>query len=211
MQDQRPRLMLFTPPVADAAAFAAPLREAMAGGEPAAVAITLVGEDERALVNMLKTLVPIVQAKEAAALVVDRPDIVARGGADGLHATDPAIFAAAIDGLKAKERIVGAGRLALRDDAMTAAERGADYVLFGDADQRGHAPPLTAIAERASWWASIFETPCVALAPSLDSIAELAATGAEFIAFGEAVWTHPGGPGEAVRLAMRLLSQSVTA
>ena len=32
-------------------------------------------------------------------------------------------------------------------------------------------PALESVVERASWWAEIFETPCVAFAPSLDAIA----------------------------------------
>src|SRR5215475_8534142 len=46
------------------------------------------------------------------------------------------------------QRIVGAGGLQSRDDAMTAGEAGADYVLFGEPDPTGHRPRLEAIADR---------------------------------------------------------------
>jgi thiamine-phosphate pyrophosphorylase len=211
MDDRRPRLMLFSPPIADAAAFAAPLREALAESDVAAVAIAFAEADERTLVNMLKTLAPIVQAKEAAALVVDRPEIVARGGADGAHMGQRASLVPALGRLKEQERIVGAGGLALRDDAMSAAEAGADYVLFGDALADGRRPPIESVIERASWWAGIFETPCVAFASNLEALPELAATGAEFVALGDAVWAHAQGPRAAVAMAQRLLSQSLVA
>jgi thiamine-phosphate pyrophosphorylase len=72
-------------------------------------------------------------------------------------------------------------------------------------------PPLQAIIERAAWWAEIFETPCVAYAPSLDAVAALARTGAEFIALGEAVWSHAEGPADALRLAGAALGETEAA
>jgi thiamine-phosphate pyrophosphorylase len=63
------------------------------------------------------------------------------------------------------------------------------------------------VIDRASWWAEIFETPCVAYAPSLDAVGPLAATQAEFIALGEAVWSHPDGPAAAVTAALEILDR----
>jgi thiamine-phosphate pyrophosphorylase len=61
--------------------------------------------------------------------------------------------------------------------------------------------------ERASWWAEIFETPCVAYAPSLDTVEALAATNAEFVALGNAVWSHPDGPAAALKAAVEILER----
>jgi thiamine-phosphate pyrophosphorylase len=206
MDDKRPRLMLFTPKVTDAAAFAAPLEEALSAGDVAAVALDLADADERSLVNGLKRLAPIVQGRDAALLIVDRPQILARGGADGLHLSQPAGLGAALDFLKGQDRIVGAAGLRLRDDAMAAAEAGVDYVLFGEGRADGVFPPLASVIERTSWWAGIFETPCVAFAPELDAIDELALTGAEFVALCDPVWTHADGPTATVRSALQRLA-----
>ena len=65
-----------------------------------------------------------------------------------------------------------------RDDAMTAAEEGADYVLFGEPDKDGERPSFDAIMERVEWWAELFQVPCVAFAASADEVAPLAAAGA---------------------------------
>ncbi|SEC16011.1 thiamine-phosphate pyrophosphorylase [Rhizobiales bacterium GAS188] len=206
MDDRRPRLMLFTPKVVDAAAFAAPLGEALSAGDVAAVVLDLADADERSLVNAVKRLAPIAQGRDAALLIADRPQIMARGGADGLHLSQPAGLDAAFDLLKDQDRIVGAGGLRLRDDAMAAAEAGVDYVMFGDARPDGSFPPLASVIERAAWWAGIFETPCVAFAPELDAIDELALTGAEFVALGEPVWTEAQGPAAIVRSALQRLA-----
>jgi thiamine-phosphate pyrophosphorylase len=104
------------------------------------------------------------------------------------------------------ERILGVGGLRSKDDAMSMGEAGVDYLLFGEPRAGGAPPPLEAVAERAGWWAEIFETPCVAFAPTLDAVPRLAATGAEFVALGEAVWAHPDGPAAAVRLALDALA-----
>jgi thiamine-phosphate pyrophosphorylase len=209
MEDQRTRLMLFTPPIDDCAAFAEPLRASVARGDVAAVALTLADADERSLVNAVKALAPLIQARGGAALVVDRLQIVARGGADGVHLTGAAELAAAREACKDQDRIVGVAGLRLRDDAMAAAEKGVAYVMFGEPRADGSFPPLAAVVERARWWADIFEIPCVAFAPSLEAIPDLAATGAEFIALDEAVWKHGEGPAAAVDLALRLITRGL--
>ena len=94
---------------------------------------------------------------------------------------------------------------------MTAAERGADYVMFGDSRNEPR-PSLDAITERVAWWAEVFEIPCVAMADSLDEIGLLAAAGAEFVAVGEFIWSDPRGVSAAVRdAAARLALPEVVA
>jgi thiamine-phosphate pyrophosphorylase len=104
------------------------------------------------------------------------------------------------------ERALGVGGLRSKDDAMSAGEAGADYLLFGEPRRDGSLPDLASVIERASWWAEIFEPPCVVYAPRLEDVPALAATGAEFVALGEAVWTFPEGPGTAVRKALAALA-----
>jgi thiamine-phosphate pyrophosphorylase len=84
---------------------------------------------------------------------------------------------------------------------MEAAEAGCDYVMFGEPREDGSMPPFPAVLERVQWWAELFETPCIAFAPTLDEVGPLAATGCEFVALGDAVFKHPDGPAEAVRQA----------
>jgi thiamine-phosphate pyrophosphorylase len=186
----QPRLYLVTPEITDAAAFAAPLAAALAAGDVAAVLMRLAPGDERSLTNRIKELAPLVQKHEAALLLDGHPELVARGGADGAHLADIEAFEAAIDTLK-PERIAGCGGLATRHDAMVAAERGADYVMFGDPDRHGERLAFETIEERVGWWAEVFEAPCVAYAGSLDEVAPLVKAGADFIALGDWMWRDP--------------------
>ena len=185
-----PRLYLVTPPIGDPLAFAAALRAALAAGDFAAVLLRLVEADERSQINRVKALAPIVQDKGAALLIDGRADLVARSGADGAHLTGIAAFHDPLERLK-PERIVGAGGLLTRHDAMLAAETGADYVMFGEPNADGTRPSLSAVEERVEWWAEVFEVPCVAYAASLDEVAVLARAGADFIALGDWLGQDP--------------------
>ena len=57
---------------------------------------------------------------------------------------------------------------------MTAAEQGADYVMFGEPDAAGVRPAFAAIEERVAWWAELFEAPCVGYAAAPEEVAPLA-------------------------------------
>jgi thiamine-phosphate pyrophosphorylase len=204
----QPRLYLVTPEIADVAAFAAPLSAALAAGDVAAVLLRLAPGDERSLTNRIKELAPLVQEHGAALLVEGHPALVARGGADGAHLTDVAAFEAAVGTLK-PERIAGCGGLATRHDAMLAAERDSDYVMFGDPDDHGERAAFAAIEERVTWWAEVFEAPCVAYAGSLEEVAPLVKAGADFIALGDWMWRDPAAILAAVNRDL-VLPESVT-
>jgi thiamine-phosphate pyrophosphorylase len=193
MTTQNPitRLMLVTPLVADADAMAFRLMQAQAGGDLAAVLLRLAEGDERSRIERVKRLAGPVQAANVALVVETSALVAARGGADGVHLTGgPEAIAEARSSLKG-ERIIGAGGLRARHDAMDIGEAGVDYVMFGEPRPDGSVPPLPAVIERAGWWAEIFETPCVAYAPDPDSVPALVETGAEFIALG--AWAFEEG------------------
>lgn len=198
-----PRLCIVTPEVTDARALAAPLAAVMAGADIASVLLRLPDADERTLINRIKELAPVVQDRGAALLIEGRPDLVARSGADGAHLVGVGALTAALPMLK-PDRIAGVGDLRTRHDAMVAAEAGADYVMFGDPGPRDRRPSFEAVLERVEWWAEVFETPCVALASTLEEIAPLVAAGADFIALGEAVFEDPRGPAAAIADAVSL-------
>jgi thiamine-phosphate pyrophosphorylase len=184
------RLYLITPPLggADLAAFAPRFAEALGAGDVASalarVAPAARGEAKR----ILQPLVELATARDVAALVESDARLAQRVGADGAHVTG--IGDELAEGLASLHpgRIVGAGGLRSRDDAMRAGEAGADYVMFGEPRRDGFAPPLAETLERVAWWAEIFETPCVAFAGALDAVAPLTTAGADFVALADAVW-----------------------
>ncbi len=190
----QPRLMLVTPRLDGAAdALAHTLTEAMAAADIAAVILALGDGSERDLINRVKTVAKPVQAGGAALLIAGHPALVTKAGADGAHIADLDQFADALGVLK-PDRIVGAGGLPTRHDAMSVAEAGADYVMFGEPDADGHRPAREAMLERVTWWADVFEAPCVGYAGSADDIAPLVAAGADFVALDPAIWVTAPQP-----------------
>jgi thiamine-phosphate pyrophosphorylase len=209
-QRPSPRLYLATPPLGDGAGFNDRLSEALDAADVAAVLLRFVPADDRSLIRRIKALAPLVQARGAALLLDGHAEIAARAGADGAHVAGIDAVRDALSGLK-PERIVGAGGLQSRDDAMTAGEAGADYVLFGEPDQNGRRPKLEAVAERVQWWAELFEPPCVGYAAALGEVAMLATAGADFILLGDAVWSDPRGAVAALTDATAEIAKAMTA
>jgi thiamine-phosphate pyrophosphorylase len=175
-------LTLITPIIRDESHLVL-LKRAMNAAPFASVWIALAAMDEKLRLSLAKTYIAIVQEQGAAA-IVDAPDprFAARSGADGLHGrySEEALDAA----LSIRpDRILGFGGLKQRDDAMTAGEN-ADYVMFGEPAPDGYIPPIAHVVDRCTWWAEIFETPCIGYAPDLAAVPLLSATGAEFVALG---------------------------
>lgn len=185
------RLMLVTPLVADADAMAFRLMQAQAGGDIAAVLLRLSDGDDRSRIERVKRLAGPVQAANVALVVEASALVAARGGADGVHLTGGVEAVAEARSSLKGERIIGAGGLRARHDAMDIGEAGVDYVMFGEPRPDGSMPPLPAVIERAGWWADIFETPCVAYAPDAAAVPALVETGAEFVALG--AWAFEEG------------------
>jgi thiamine-phosphate pyrophosphorylase len=199
------RLYLLTPRLrlADLDGFAPRFGAALAAGDVASALARLAPGAEVDAKRIIARLVEIAAAADVALLVENDARLAARAGADGAHVEGPEL-AQAISSLQ-PERIVGAGQLRSRDDAMNAGEAGADYVMFGEPRPDGWTPPLAETLERVSWWAEIFQTPCVAFAATLEAVAPLAEAGAEFIALGDAVWGD-AAPEAAVTEATRVIA-----
>jgi thiamine-phosphate pyrophosphorylase len=190
-----PRLYLLTPPVSGVAAardLARDIGDALRGVDIAAVLLRLADADHETLIAAVKATASTVQDGGAALLVDRRAEIVAPAGADGAHLAGTDALRAALPRLK-PHYIAGAGLLASRHDAMIAGEAGADYVMFGEPDESGDRPSLEAITDRVSWWAEVFEIPCVAYAARLDEIDALVTAGADFIAVDDAVFGDARG------------------
>jgi thiamine-phosphate pyrophosphorylase len=201
------RLILITPLVPDPAALLPVLGEALAAGRVDAVILTLPDLDERGIVNYAKAFTGPVQKGGAALLLAGHPECIARAGADGVHIADPKQVAEALELLKPHERIVGCAGIRSRHEAMEIAERGCDYLMFGEPYPDGVLPARDSVVERAAWWAEVFQTPCVAYAPSLADVDPLAATMAEFVALGPWVFNAGASPSDIVRAALGVLEQ----
>jgi thiamine-phosphate pyrophosphorylase len=192
-----PRLYLATPILSDPAPLAAQLPGLLAGADVAAVLVRLKQTDPRSMITIVKALAPAIQSAGAALLIDGHADLVARGGADGAHLSGIAALDEALPALR-PDRIAGVGALATRHDSMSAGERGADYVLFGEPDAQGERPSTEAIAERLSWWAELFEPPCIGYAATHQEAVDFVAAGADFILAGDLIWQDTRGPAVAL-------------
>ncbi len=201
----KPRLYLITPPVAEAQGFAPLLEAALGAGDVACVLLRFAAPDEGSRKKIAKSLGPLVQNSGAALLLPDDAQLAVRAGADGVHVARPGeTLAAALQSLK-PDRIVGVAGITEKDSAMRAGESGVDYLMFGDPDPGGES--AESVLERASWWAEIFNTPCVAVAHDPAEIAALARSGAEFVALGPEIFADPRGPATRVAAAQAELDR----
>jgi thiamine-phosphate pyrophosphorylase len=204
------RLYLISPPRIEAlAAFAAALREALAGGDVAAFQLRLKECSDDTIEAAVATLKPIVQGAGAAFILNDRPDLAARLDCDGVHiGREDAPYRQARAAV-GPDRIVGVTCHDSRHLAMEAGEAGADYVAFGaffpsDTKETTHRPSPDILTA----WSTMTTVPCVAIGGiTAENCAPLVKAGTDFIAVGRAVWAHEKGP----RAAVAELNASIAA
>lgn len=200
------RLYLVTPRDVDIASFPAVLEAALAAGDVASLLIAIDNGSDMVRQRIAEIVTPMAQARGVAVMVRNDTRAAGRAKADGVHVdTGMADLRAALETFHPTS-IVGVGGLATRHEAMEAGETQVDYVFFGDLD-RPESPEGEARArELAEWWVPLFEPPVVLLAGSdLASLDAAIATGAEFVALRDAVWSHPDGAAAAVAAACRRL------
>jgi thiamine-phosphate pyrophosphorylase len=195
------RLYLITPPRLDElAGFGRTLAHALDAGDVAALQIRLKDQPDEIVAAAVDALMPIAQARGAAVVLNDRPDLAASLGCDGVHVGQDDMPLASARRIMGNDRMVGVTCHDSLHLAMEAAEGGADYVAFGaffptatkDAPTRADADLLTG-------WQLDMVVPCVAIGGiTVETAAGLAAAGADFIAVSAGVWSYGEGPAAAV-------------
>jgi len=205
------RLCLVTPPVVDPATFPATLKSALAAGDVATLFIT--GDGSPASTQRIaEVLAPVAQSAGVAAIVLNDTRLLGRANADGVHidsgVTD---LASALERFRGK-KIVGAGGVRSRHEAMQAGEREPDYLFFGKLDGDSADTIFPKALDLASWWSGLFEIPAVVMGGhAVASAIEAAEAHIEFVALRTAVWDHPEGPAVAIAEANRILAGEVPA
>lgn len=179
------------------------LKAALAGGPVAAFQLRVKGVDSHELARLAEPLQRICADADAAFIVNDSVSLAKRLGADGVHLGqsdgDPR-EARAILGPSIQ---IGVTCHASRHLAMDAGEAGADYVAFGAfydtlTKPSEHRPDPAIL----SWWATLFEIPCVAIGGiTPDNARPLVEAGADFIAVCNAVWGKDDPAGEVAKFA----------
>ncbi|WEX09987.1 thiamine phosphate synthase [Chelativorans sp. AA-79] len=164
---------------------------ALRGGDIASLVIPDHGIDESAFQARAERLARLAQARGVAAVVAGEPRIAARIQADGIHVEgSKAELADAIRRHQGR-MMVGCGGAKNRDDALELGETQPDYIFFGRFGYDTKPEPHPRNLSLGAWWADMIQIPCVVLAGSdIASVVDVARTGAEFVALGNAVFAE---------------------
>ncbi|OWR00933.1 thiamine phosphate synthase [Sphingopyxis witflariensis] len=188
--------------------FSARLEEALSAAPVAAFQFRVKDMDQHDAARLAEPLQAICAAHDVAFIVNDDMALAKRLGADGLHLGQGDGDLKEARQLLGPEAQIGVTCHNSRHFAMEAGEAGADYVAFG-----AFFPTTTKTVEHQAdpeileWWQGMFELPCVAIGGiTPENAPVLIEAGADFLAVSAAVWTHPEGPGAAVRAFDALLS-----
>jgi thiamine-phosphate pyrophosphorylase len=188
--------------------FADMLAAALDAGDVAAVQLRLKDAPDDEVVRVIERLRPVVQSRDVAFLLNDRPDLAVKHGCDGAHVGQTDMQAPAARKIL-QDLTLGVTCHGSKHLAMQAGEDGADYVAFGAFyPTTTKTPPAMADVETLRWWAEVMEVPCVAIGGiTAANCTPLVQAGADFLAVVGAVWNFPEGPAAGVRAMLRAISQ----
>ncbi|MGB0507625.1 MAG: thiamine phosphate synthase [Pikeienuella sp.] len=203
--DDQARLYLVTPPLDDAAEFAAVLDPVLATGAVACVRIRTTDDDESLVRRIADQLREVAHAHDVAIVLTDHFNLAAATGVDGVHLTDPRLSVREARKVLGADAIVGAFAGVSRHDGMTMAEAGADYVSFGPVDQSALGDGSFADGDLFDWWSEMIETPVVAEGGMTAELSAVLAEKADFICADKMVWDAPEGPVKAAKTLAELL------
>ncbi|CAI3932847.1 MULTISPECIES: thiamine phosphate synthase [Commensalibacter] len=203
-------LYLITPPSFTALEFKPLLIQALEAGPVAAVQLRLKDVSDDEIRKAIDVLQPIVQDRNIAFILNDRPDLAKEYRCDGAHiGMDDTPIELARSQL-GDDLQLGVSCYDSRDMAMKAGEGGADYIAFGaffptiskDTDVRA---PI----ELLSWWSEMMELPVVAIGGiTPDNCKPLVQAGADFLSVIGAVWRHPEGPEKGVQSMLKAIEDA---
>jgi thiamine-phosphate pyrophosphorylase len=192
MTEDRCRLVLIVPDIADPAQRAKVLRNALRGGDVASVIIPQYGLDDTLFQKHAELLVPVVQEAGAAALVVDNSRVAGRVKADGLHISGNAAALAEAVEKHTPKLIVGGGNAMDRHHALEIGEIQPDYIFFGKIDGDIKPEAHSKNVALGEWWSAMIEIPAIVMGGADPASALVVAeSGAEFVALGKAVFSDP--------------------
>jgi thiamine-phosphate pyrophosphorylase len=189
----RCRLVLCMGPDALAICDVSQLRDVLQAGDLASIIFYPEKMDESAFQKCVEPLVHVSQELGVAAVVADYSRVAGRVSADGLQlGQDVDALRQAIEKFT-PGMMIGAGNVKTRHNALTIGDLRPDYVMFGKPGTDTRAEPHPKNIALGEWWSAIVEIPCIVLAgSSLESALDVAKSGAEFVALGNAIFAPDG-------------------
>ncbi len=199
MKRPRCRLVLVTPRQFVPEVFTESFQAALGAGDVASAIVALDSNEEDVWRTAALALINPTINSGTAFLLKDHMKLVTEINADGLHTDAGEKNMRQMVETLAPGRIVGAGGVTNRHEAMVAGETGVDYVMFGSWTSSDREElSFEDVKILTQWWAQLIEVPCIAPATSLQHVRELAEIGADFVAVRDFVWNHDLGPATAV-------------
>lgn len=201
-------LYLLTPLSLDPCKFKPLLIEALEAGPIAAVQLRLKDASDDEIRKAIDILQPVVQDRDIAFILNDRPDLAKECNCDGAHID---INNTPIE--LAREQLgndlqLGVSCYDSRDMAMKAGEKGADYIAFGFPSSSKDINILSSV-ELLSWWSEMMELPVVAIGNiTPENCKPLIKAGADFLSVIEAVWNHQDGPAQGVKNMLKAIEEA---
>jgi thiamine-phosphate pyrophosphorylase len=189
--DKRPPCQLYLiSPLEVGGGFPDRLVRALDAGPVAAFQFRVKGVDQHAAARLAEPLQRLCADRDVAFIVNDSIALAKRLGADGVHLGQEDGDPREARDVLGRDAQIGVTCHDSRHLAMAAGEAGADYVAFGAfyptaTKETRHRPEPSIL----SWWATLFELPCVAIGGiTPENAGLLAAAGADFVAVSNAVW-----------------------
>jgi thiamine-phosphate pyrophosphorylase len=189
--DRRPPCQLYLiSPLEVGGDFPDRLARALDAGPVAAFQFRVKDVDQHLAAKLAEPLQRICADREVAFIVNDSVSLAKRIGADGVHLGQEDGDAREARAVLGPSVQIGVTCHDSRHLAMEAGEAGSDYVAFGS-----FYPTSTKVVKHhpepviLSWWAAVFELPCVAIGGITPAnAAPLVRAGADFLAVSGAVW-----------------------
>lgn len=203
-------LYLLTPPHFDPFQFKPILINALEAGPIAAVQLRLKDVTDQEICKAIEILQPVVQDRNIAFILNDRPDLAKKFQCDGVHIGMDDMDIETTRSLIGTKMQLGVSCYDSKDMAMKAGEKGADYIAYGaffpspTKDTTIRAP-----IELLSWWSELMELPVVAIGGiTPQNCKPLVQAGADFLAVISAVWNHPHSPAKGVEAMLTAIKKA---
>lgn len=157
------------------------------------------GPDEKVSHGHAEILLRFTQAAGIPLLLENDIYAAAEIGADGVHIPGVESLYGAARSALGGEAIIGVDCGLSRHTGLRLGEMGADYTAFNASADAAPGGTESGLEDMIVWWSEFVTIPSVAWNISgADDARRLSDAGADFIAMGEAIWTHSAGPASAV-------------
>lgn len=183
-----PQIYLITPPEVQLEVFPDQLARILDEVDVACLRIALSSTDEDAVARIADALREVSHARDVAIVIEKHITLVERLGLDGVHLADGARTVRYARKELGEDAVVGSYCGALRHDAMSAAEAGADYVSLGPVGASALGDGTIAGQELFEWWSEMIEVPIVAEGNLDAGLVTALSPFTDFFGIGDEIW-----------------------